>query len=54
MAKKKACQQSATSILDYPSKLSLYERESLAADAKLAARKKKPKSDSAKQIFRIK
>jgi hypothetical protein len=44
MAKaKKACPQSATSILDYPSSLSLHERESLAAEAKLAAAKKTKK-----------
>jgi hypothetical protein len=43
MAKKKACQQSSTSFLDYPSSMSLYERESLAAEAKLAAEKKTTK-----------
>jgi hypothetical protein len=46
MAKKKAAPQSSTSILDYCSTLSLYERESLAAEAKLAAEReirKRPK-----------
>jgi hypothetical protein len=40
MAKKKAVRLPATSVLDYPSSLSLYERESLAAEAKLDAEKK--------------
>src|ERR1700694_4521868 len=40
MAKKKAGQPSSPNILDYPDSMSLYERESLAAEAKLAADRK--------------
>jgi hypothetical protein len=51
MAKKKAGQPPSPNILDYPDSMSLYERESLAAEAKLAAERKirkraKPSSDS--------
>jgi hypothetical protein len=49
MAKKKAGLPHSANILDYPDSLSLYERESLAAEAKLAAErkiKKRPKSSS--------
>jgi hypothetical protein len=51
MAKKKAVHAPSPNILDYPDSLSLYERESLAAEAKLAAERKikkrpKPSSDS--------
>ena len=43
MAKKKAVPLPSTRVLDHPASLSLYERESLAAEAKLAAEKtKKP------------
>jgi len=48
MAKKKAGQPfPCTNTLDYPENMSDYERESLAAEAKLAAEKKtnkKPKT----------
>jgi hypothetical protein len=40
MAKKKAGQHPSTNILDYPNSMSAYERESLAAEAKLAAERK--------------
>jgi hypothetical protein len=46
MAKKKADQFPSRNILDYPSGMSEYERESLAAEAQLAAKreiKKRPK-----------
>ena len=46
MAKKKADQAPSSNVLDYPSGMSEYERESLAAEAKLAAGreiKKRPK-----------
>jgi hypothetical protein len=51
MTKKKASQLPSPNILDYPDSMSLYERESLAAEAKLAADKKirkrpKPSSNS--------
>jgi hypothetical protein len=54
MTKRKADLTNDTRVLDYPSSLSLYERESRAAEAKLAAQKKKSEPDSAKRIFRIK
>ena len=41
MAARKVVPPHSTSILDYPASLSNYERESLAAEAKLAAKKKK-------------
>jgi hypothetical protein len=40
MAKKKAGLPPSPNILDYPDSMSLYERESLAAEAKLAAERK--------------
>jgi hypothetical protein len=40
MAKKKADRSLSPNILDYPSSMSQYERESLAAEAKLAADRK--------------
>jgi hypothetical protein len=40
MAKKKAGQPLSSNILDYPSSMSQYERESLAGEAKLAAERK--------------
>jgi len=40
MAKKKADRPPSPNILDYPSGMSEYERESLAAEAKLAAERK--------------
>jgi hypothetical protein len=40
MAKKKADQPLSPNILDYPSSMSQYERESLAAEAKLASERK--------------
>ena len=40
VAKKKADQPPSPNILDYPSGMSEYERESLAAEAKLAAERK--------------
>lgn len=43
MAKNKIGLLHSTRPLDYPSSMSLYERESLAAKAKLAADKKKRK-----------
>jgi len=43
MAKKRT-QPLSTNILDYPSNMSGYEKESLVAEAKLAAKKKRPKS----------
>jgi hypothetical protein len=51
MAKKKAGHARSPNILDYPDSMSLYERESLAAEAKLklaAERKikKRPKPSS--------
>jgi hypothetical protein len=47
-ARAKDSDQSGTSFLDYPESMSLYERESLAAEVKLAERKNKskPKKDS--------
>jgi len=53
MAKKKADQFPSTNILDYPVSMPAYERESLAAEAKLAADRKikkppKPDPDTAK------
>jgi hypothetical protein len=47
MAKKTAAQPLSTNLLDYPESMSLYERESLVAEARLAAEreiKKRPKS----------
>jgi hypothetical protein len=47
MAKKRAEQRHSPNILDYPSGMSEYERESLAAEATLAAERKirkRPKS----------
>jgi len=49
MAKKKAGWPPSRNILDYPDSMSLYERESLAAEARLAAErkiKKRPKPSS--------
>jgi hypothetical protein len=49
MAKKKAGLPPSPNILDYSDSMSLYERESLAAEAKLAAErkiKKRPKPSS--------
>jgi len=51
MAKKKAGLPRSPNVLDYPDSMSLYERESLAAEAKLAAERKiknrpKPSSNS--------
>ncbi|MGB7846729.1 MAG: hypothetical protein WBL63_14020 [Candidatus Acidiferrum sp.] len=43
MAKKKKVEPLSTSIHDYPSSMSQYERESLADEAKLKAMKKSPK-----------
>ena len=40
MAKKKADWPHSPNILDYPSGMSEYERESLASEAKLAAERK--------------
>jgi hypothetical protein len=40
MAKKKAVQPYSPNLLDYPSSMSPYERESLAAEARLAAERK--------------
>ena len=40
MAKKKADLAPSTNILDYPNSMSQYEKESLAAEAKLAAERK--------------
>jgi hypothetical protein len=40
MAKRKAGRRPSPNILDYPDSMSLYERESLAAEAKLAAERK--------------
>jgi len=40
MAKKQADQPPSPNILDYPSSMSQYERESLAAEAKLALERK--------------
>jgi hypothetical protein len=40
MAKKESGLPPSTNILDYPVSLSAYERESLAAEAKLAADRK--------------
>jgi hypothetical protein len=40
VGKKKAVQPPSPNILDYPDSMSLYERESLAAEAKLAAERK--------------
>jgi hypothetical protein len=40
MTKKKADELPATRILDYPDSMSQYERESLAAEARLAAERK--------------
>jgi hypothetical protein len=37
-----------TSILDYPASMSMYERESLAAEAKLKAEQEKKKKKSPK------
>jgi hypothetical protein len=38
-------------VLDYPSNMSLWERESLAAEAKLAAERKSKKKPSAKKLI---
>jgi len=55
MTKRKADLTNDTRVLDYPSSLSLYERESRAAEARLAAQKKKrSEPHSVKRIFRIK
>ncbi len=40
-AKKRTAQPLSPRLLDYPSSMSAYERESLAAEAILAAKKKK-------------
>ena len=40
-------------VLDYPSNMSLWERESLAAEAKLAAEKKSKKKPSTKNLIFI-
>ncbi len=40
MPKKKGSQPHPTNIVDYPSAMSTYERDSLAAEAKLATEKK--------------
>jgi len=53
MAKKKAGLTPSPNILDYPDSMSLYERESLAAEAKLAAEKKikkRPKPSSSSKL----
>jgi hypothetical protein len=44
--------QSGTNFLDYPESMSLYERESLAAEVTLAERKKKskPKKENKRTI----
>jgi len=52
--KKKASEPLDTNLLDYPSTMSWYERENLAAEAKLAAQKKKTMLDSAKRNSRMK
>ena len=54
MATKKDVPLPETRILDHPNSLSLYERESRAAEAKLAAEKKKTKRESAKRSSRNK
>jgi hypothetical protein len=41
MAKKRTHQPPSTNLLDYPSSMSGYEKESLVAEAILAAKKKK-------------
>jgi hypothetical protein len=51
MAKKKDGHAPSHNILDYPGSMSLYERENLAAEARLAAERKikrrpKPSSNS--------
>jgi hypothetical protein len=43
MAKKKIYQPSSTNPLDYPSAMSQFEKESLAAEARLAVGKKRKK-----------
>jgi hypothetical protein len=43
----------STNVLDYPSVMSLWERESLAAEAKLAAESKSTKKPHKKAHFRI-
>jgi hypothetical protein len=43
MAKKKTGQILSPNVLDYPEGMSMYERESLAAEARLAAERKKAK-----------
>lgn len=50
MARKKPARSRSfgTNLLDYPSNMSQYEKESLAAEAKLAQSKKKPKKKSSK------
>jgi hypothetical protein len=40
MAKKKADLPASSNVLDYPESMSMYERESLAAEARLAAERK--------------
>jgi hypothetical protein len=40
MAKKKAVQLPCSHVLDYPESMAIYERESLAAEARLAAERK--------------
>ena len=47
MAKKKADLAPSTNILDYPNSMSQYEKESLAAEAKLAAERKTKKRPEA-------
>jgi hypothetical protein len=47
--RRKDSDTSGTNFLDYPESMSLYERESLAAEATLAERKKKLKPKTKEQ-----
>ncbi|HWO40079.1 MAG TPA: hypothetical protein VNO32_65790 [Candidatus Acidoferrum sp.] len=41
----------SSNVLDYPSNMSMWERESLAAEAKLAAERKSKKKPSTKTLI---
>ena len=51
MAQKIRMKPHSTNILDYPSNMSMYERESLAAEARLKAEKKPTKRPKPEKLF---
>ncbi len=53
MARKTRPKAHSTDILDYPSNLSMYEKDSLASEAKLTAEreKKKPKARKPDNVY---